>query len=61
MGRATSRTIERIAAHQQAKADAFVRPYLARLTEKELAERGFASTEITKIKAAANESLPVHL
>lgn len=56
-----SGALERISAHRQAKADAFVKPYLARLSEKELAELGYAPTEITKIKAAANEDLPTHL
>ncbi|MBU1211342.1 MAG: hypothetical protein KJ587_08730 [Alphaproteobacteria bacterium] len=61
ISKAASGALKRISAHRQAKADAFVRPYLARLSEKELAELGFRPAEITKIKAAGDESLPAHL
>ncbi|MBU2581555.1 MAG: hypothetical protein KJ622_07540 [Alphaproteobacteria bacterium] len=58
---AAARVLEKIADHQQAKADAIVRPYLARLSEGELVERGFSRTEIAKIKAASGQPLPVHV
>lgn len=49
---------ERIQANREAKAEAFVRPYLARLSEEELRASGFAPSEIAKIKTSKKSDLP---
>lgn len=61
LGRAVAGALEKITAHRQAKANAFVRPYLARLSDGELEAMGYGRDEIAKIKAAGEEALPYHI
>lgn len=48
---------DRIVAMQQARADRFVRPYLARLEETELQRLGFSAAEIESLRK--DRHLPV--
>lgn len=52
---------EAIASHRQAKAEAFVRPYLARLSDDELKNLGMGPDDIAKVRAANTETLPYYL
>lgn len=52
-----SRIVESIAAQRQAKADVFVRPYLARLPEEELSALGFSKEEVAKIKTCGDKHI----
>lgn len=61
LGAALSQAFDKLVASQQARADAFVRPYLARLSAQELADLGFGPGEIAKIKSAAKEEPPYHI
>lgn len=62
LGEALSQVFDKLVALRQAKAEAFVRPYLARLSEQELADLGFGAADIAKIKSAAGkEELPYHI
>ena len=56
-----SRVFERVAAHRQAQANSFVRPYLARLTEDELRANGFSDAEIANIKASDESQIRYQL
>jgi len=58
--RAVSGAFERMTAHRQEKANAFVRAYLARLSDYELANLNYSDAEITAIKAARKTELPYH-
>ena len=58
--RAVSGAFERITAHRQEKANAFVRTYLARLSDSELANLNYSDAEIAAIKAARKTELPYH-
>ncbi len=55
LGRIVTGAFHRIQAGRQAKADEFVRPYLAKFSKKELAEQGFGQAEIAKIKAGGDK------
>lgn len=59
LGRNLSGALDSIQKHRQAKADEFIRPYLAQFSEQELAERGFGEADVAKIKAAAGR-IPPH-
>lgn len=56
-----SKAVNVVARHRQEKAEAFVRPYLARLPAEELVEMGFGADEIRKIKARRNSATPYYL
>lgn len=56
--RAVSGAFERMTAHRQEKANAFVRTYLARLSDSELANLNYSDAEIAAIKAARKTELP---
>ena len=56
-----SRAMENIAVQRQAKADSFVRPYLAKLPEDELSLLGFSADEIEKIKACEDQQVRYQL
>jgi len=58
--RAVSGAFERMTAHRQEKANAFVRTYLARLSDSELANLNYSAAEIAAIKAARKTELPYH-
>ena len=58
--RAVSGAFERMTAHRQEKANAFVRAYLARLSDYELANLNYSAAEIAAIKAARKTELPYH-
>lgn len=59
--RSAVKFFDAIAAQRQAKAAAFVKPYLARLSQEELADLGYSSAEAKAIRATRNASLPYHL
>lgn len=47
--------MERFSAARQARADRFVRPYLARLSDAELEALGFKAGEIAEIRKAPHD------
>lgn len=58
VGRFFARAVNVVAKHKQLKAEAFVRPYLARLPAEELEEMGFGAAEISEIKALHSRTTP---
>lgn len=61
VGRAFMNGLHRVEEQRQEDADRFVRPYLAKLPEEELAEMGYSSGEVAKIKASRKASLPYYI
>ncbi len=55
--RAFAAALERIENSRRAKAEGFVRPYLARLSDGELTARGFSAVEIAAIRQAGESGL----
>lgn len=55
------RIVTRIMAGQQARADRFVRPYLARMPASELAVLGFSEAEIASLVRDRHRPVALHI